>query len=324
MNKLHIPADDGGDPGNGAGGGAPPGGGSGPAPGDGGAPPSGASNVSVLEAAAAALAGSAPASSAAGVTPPADSAAADAGPLAGVPEKFHVFTGEGDARQVDVAATLAKVAQSYTALEGRMRTGGAPPAAATDYAITIPEDFAESINADALKAAPQFVQFLERLHEAGAPQSIVDVAVAELITQGVALQHEVQVLAAEECRAELRQVWTDDATFTAQTTNAAKALAHYGAEHAPAIMQRHGNDPQLMQMLARMGAEIGTDRGMPGNASNIGGQASEAEIATLQGSPAYWNPADPAHAETVAKVTEFYKARHGTAPRGSQPMRFSL
>lgn len=305
------------DQGNAGAGAAPGGAGPSPSPVDGAAPVSGTTILAQAAAAAGAAAGGAPAAGApAGGAPD---------PLAGVPEKFRVYTGEGDDKQLDTAATLAKLGESYGHLERRFRSGDAPPAAASDYALTIPADYAEAIDAEALKSNESFAAFTASLHEAGLSQGQFDLVVGEFIKQGIELRSAEAFIAAEECQATLAQVWSEPGQYEAQTLNAAKALAHYGGEQAEALMQRHGNDPDLLQVLARMGAEIGADRGMPndpGNAATVTADEVQALQRDLTG--AYWNAAHPEHEAAKAKVRGFYERSAGTAPRGPAPQTFPL
>ena len=135
-------------------------------------------------------------------------AATGADPLAAVQDKHRVYAGEGDARTLDTAATLAKVAQAYGHLSQRLGSGDAPPETAQGYTVSVPEDLAEIVPAAELQANPGFREFLDKLHAAGFSQKQVDVAVHELLTQSIALQER----AARDAAAVAREVdpfgWT--------------------------------------------------------------------------------------------------------------------
>lgn len=233
-------------------------------------------------------------------------------PLAGVAEKFRVYTGEGDEKTLDAQATLLKVNESYSALEKRFGAGDAPPKAAEDYAVSIPETLKEAVDVEALKGSAPFREFLGRLHGASLTQAQADVVIGELLTQSVRLQEAMSVQTIEAAKTDLRQTWPSDADFNAGLQRSARAVEAYAGDAASMVLERYGNDPDFIRMMARIGQEVGEDKGGP-----VGVVLSQESVEGLMKSKAYWDPKDPGHAAAKRQVDEHFARQYGTAQRGS-------
>lgn len=236
-----------------------------------------------------------------------------ADPWAGVPEKHRVFTGEGDARTLDAQATLAKVAHAYTSLESKL---GAPaPASAAEYKLNLSEEVAAVLPAETLAANPGFQEFMGKMHAAGFSQAQVDVAVQELVTQGLALQETRAQATFDQCRSALQEHWTTDADFNANLGNFARALTTFaGQEGAATLGERYGNDPDFVRLMAMVGRELGEDQGHP----TLQPVMSETDLAKLMvaGGP-YWTPTHPEHEHYKAQVAAYHERTAGKAPRNA-------
>lgn len=241
----------------------------------------------------------------------ASSAAGEAAPE--IPEKFVVKGADG---QIDHAATALKVAQAYGHLERRQGTGDVRPAKAEDYKITVPESLADRIHADELKTDAGFQGFLAKMHEAGASQSVVDAAVAEMLTRGVAMREAGPALSQAECIATLRQVdgWKTEAELQRNMTSAYRAAERVFGADLKGMMETYGNDPKFVQAMARLWPEMAEDTGGSPEAR----QHISESIETLQRDEAYLNDRHPRHKDVLAKVQAMQEqlTRGRTVERG--------
>lgn len=296
---LYAPLDDAGASGGSGDGGAADGAGAGGdnAAGAGGGGNPGAGSALAMGAGGGAADGGAPAGGAEGG---ASATAAEAPPQ--VPEKFVVKGADG---QIDHAATALKVAQAYGHLERRQGTGDVRPAKVEDYKITVPESLADRIHADELKTDAGFQGFLAKMHEAGASQAIVDAAVSELLTRGVAMREAGPALSQAECIATLREVdgWKTEAELQRNMTSAYRAAERVFGADLEGMMQTYGNDPKFVQAMAKLWPEMAEDTGGSPEAR----QHISDSIATLQADEAYLNDRHPRHKEVVAKVNAMHE-----------------
>lgn len=255
--------------------------------------------------------GGAPAGGAEGGAPA--TPAATAPEAQAVPDKFVVKGADG---QIDHAATALKVAQAYSHLERRQGTGDVRPAKVEDYKITVPESLADRIHADELKTDAGFQGFLSKMHEAGASQAIVDAAVSELLTRGVAMREAGPALSQAECVAALREVdgWKTEAEMQRNMTAAYRAAERVFGPELDGMLQTYGNDPKFVQAMAKLWPEMSEDTGGSPEAR----QHISDSIETLQRDEAYLNDRHPRHKEVVAKVTAMQEqlTRGRTVERG--------
>jgi hypothetical protein len=77
-----------------------------------------------------------------------------------------------------------------------------------------------------------------------------------------------------------------------------------------AEMDKIGNNPIVLQILAAVGAEMGEDTRLHGE----GGQGDD--VQKLMNSEPYWNKKHPEHASTVKRVNEFFARGGKVAARG--------
>lgn len=305
-------AGDGGAGGASAGGGEAAGAGSGAtgaagAGGDGGAASTGsASTGSVLASGAAADGGATSGAAAAGEV---------ADPNAWAPEKHRVF-GE-DGKTLNVEATARKIAEAYGHAEKRIGSGDVPPKSAADYKINVPEALADKIKAEDLAKSEDFKGFLGKMHEAGLSQKQADSVVAEMLDRSMKLQAGMAQISADECVAQLKTEWASEADYKANLGKAFQAAKAYG--DVDKLMEKYGNDPDFIRFAARVGKDMGEDTGAPNDAQSI----SEPDVEALQKSKAYWDPSDPEHAKTKARVEQFYAGKFGSKPKTSGSIGFA-
>ena len=203
-----------------------------------------------------------------------------------------------------------------------MGAGEAPPKTADEYKINIPASMAEKVTAEALGKDPGFKEFVGQLHSVHLNQAQFDAVVGQFLARGDAMRMAVAQQSADATTADLRRVWATDGEFTAGVQAAFRAGEAFAAKDADGksefdgILKDYGNDARIIRLLSAVGKELGEDKGTPGAGQGVSEQDAEA----LQKSKAYWNPNDPAHAATKAKVAQHYAQKFGTAPKGSGSM----
>lgn len=278
-----------------------------PAGGGNGAPAAGEAGSLLGGAAAAAGAGAAAA------------AAAAADPIGWAQEKYRVFDGEGEAKKLNVEATAKKIAEAHGQLEKRMGDTGLPPEKADGYKtdnvlaalkakagdkaadVKLPEGLVKEFNGWAHAAKLTQAQYDSALQSyLGGIQGMVDTAFDN---------------AMKSATEELTKVWGADATNPKSVPMQAayKAYMTYAPAEmrTPAAMDKIGNNPIVMQILAAVGKEMGEDRRIHGEGA--GGE----NVNTLMNSPAYWNKKHPDHTATVTKVNQFFAAGGKATPRAA-------
>lgn len=149
-------------------------------------------------------------------------------------------------------------------------------------------------------------RFLGKAHAAGMTQAQLDMVMSAYHETAQQLVGGNRQLSEEECTADLRKDWKDDATFKGEVNKAFKAVQAYGGEDAQAILADHGNDPRLIRLLARVGGEMGEDRSINPGGTLQGGQSIE----SLMSSEAYTNPKHPEHAKVSQQVRAYFKAEN--------------
>lgn len=314
---LHhvLMGEEGGDAGAAAGAGGAGAGGA-AAGGDGGAgagATGGAANAGAGDGGAAA--GSALAAGAGGEAPGGaggDGSAAAASPWGPIPEKFRVNGADG---QPDLSASWAKVEEHRAHLERRLGAGDIPPKADTDYKTTVPEALKDAVKVEDLEKSERFLDFRKEMHAAGLSQKQFDQVVAKMIDYGMKQREGDAALSQQECIAELSKTWADEGERTKNLQAAYRAAQAYG--DVDRILAKHGNDPDVIRLLARVGKELGEDTPAGAGAA---GASSDLEVEALQKSPAYWNANDPQHAQVKAKVAAHYATKFGSAPKASGSM----
>lgn len=257
----------------------------------------------------------APAPTPAPATPP--------GPFGSIPEKFQVKAADGTP---DLSASWAKVEADRLRLERRAFTGDMPPEKVDGYKINVPQAFADKgIKAEDLTANPAFKEDLAKMHEKGLTQAQVDTVVDMFLHRSMALKEGMNQVTADECTAELKKTWKTDADFTKGVEQAYRASKAYG--DVDTLMKRYGNDPQFIQLMSRIGAEMGEDKGIPADA---GGTTPEQrakqehdELAVFVNDRGNWNKPEfeTKKARYAALGTQIWgnspRATSGSLPVGS-------
>lgn len=219
--------------------------------------------------------------------------------VAKVPAKSLVKGADGSP---DMAATLAKIAESYTNLE-KVRTV-APPSPA-EYAFTPDPALGDVKLDDALSNS-----FREKAHKAGMSQDQYQMVMSEYLATVPQLLDSVAKLSADEARTELGKFWKGDDAMSKGISAAQRAIDGAPADLREAAWEKFGRDPDFIRFAAHYGQQMeeGTS---PPNADGSGGNQS---VDTLMASEAYRNPRHPEHAAVSARVSAHYKRTAGTNP----------
>lgn len=238
----------------------------------------------------------------------ASAAAGDAGNTDYIPEKLRINKEDGT---IDLDGSSRKMAEAYGALEKRLGSGDAPPAAAADYKVAVPDAFKEAI--DPAKD-PGIQGFLTGAHAAGMNQAQVDYVMSQYFDMAPKLVAGAGQLDAAGATTELQKVWGNESEFKRNVTNAyagATAIAQKAGLNIDEIMSPGalGNNVQFLRLMAAIGPEFVEDKAI--GATRM---TAESDIAGLMASPAYNDSKHPEHAQTSARVADYFKRKHGSDP----------
>lgn len=282
--------------GGGAGGGAAAGG-------EGGGAGAGAAGSSAL--AAGASAGSGGGGASGGAAPGASTG------FDWLPEKYRVNGADG---ALDLSASAQKLAGGYGELSKRMGDGGAPPAAATEYQVTVPDQFKDAVgdlNNDKL-----FTEFRADMHALGLSQKQFDGVMAKYFSVVPGLVAGGQQFSTESATTDLRKTWTDDATFQKNVGLAFRASNAVAKAASMSFddLEKAGlaNNPTFIKIMAALGPEFAEDTAT--GSGNAGGFMSEDDVKKLLISEANTNPKHPDHKATRARIDAYYNRKYGDTP----------
>lgn len=218
-----------------------------------------------------------------------------------MPDKFKVSKEDGT---LDMEASARKMGESLQHLEKRMGSGDAPPKTADEYAVNVPDEWKEAFPADSETMAA----FRKDAHEQGLSQKQFDFFIGKYIEQAPLLAAGGAQATYEQAESDLKGTWKTDAEFKAQTGNAFKAWSAFADPVDAGKMDEVGNNPAVVRLLARIGAEMKEGGSIPAGAdSGVGAQ----DVKSLLTSEANTNPRHPDHAATRAKVDAYYAKKYG-------------
>lgn len=240
------------------------------------------------------------------------------GPNDWIPEKHRVFAADGKA--LDLEASARKVAEAYSHAEKRIGSGDVPPKTAEEYKINVPESMAEKWKVDDLNKDPSMQDFLGKAHAAGLTQKQIDLTIGEYLSRAEKLAGGVQELDFADCTKQLKTDWPTEADYAKNLNAAFRAGKAYAGPDFDAILKDYGNDPRVVRMLAKVGAEMKEDTGAAPAAQGMTQPAAEA----LTKSPVYWDKKHPDHVATVEKVRAFYEGMYGTKPKTGGAIAFQV
>ncbi|WP_079792071.1 hypothetical protein [Salmonella enterica] len=224
---------------------------------------------------------------------------ADAG-LDWLPEKFRVAGEDG---KPDIAASAQKMAESYGHLEQRFGSGDVPPKDIAEYRI----DAIEGMEIDPNN--PETRTFLESVKQHGFTSDQLNFMIKEVHNSLQTYAQENATESRESASEELRKVWQDDTTFNQNLGLAYRAFNALADGDDKGKINEIGNNPLVIKMLAKIGAEMKED------SPNGGEQGGDAQtIRDLMKSEAYFNDKHPDHERVTAQIKRYYTQQYGNQP----------
>lgn len=241
-------------------------------------------------AAAAAAAGGKPADPAADPKLKAD-------PLAWLPERYRV-KGEGDALNIEESAK--KVAGAYVELEKRMKDTGLPPESADKYEFKPPQGM-EALQLDGELTA----KAKDGLHKLGLTQKQYQGVMEMYVGSLNDMVERGTEIGATKAREVLAKSWgaPDSPEFKAQVHLANKAFNTFADDADKAEIDKIGNHPVILKILAKVGRELREDNVRQGEI------LAQPGLEQLMKDPAYMDASNPRHAEVVSKVQRHFQAQ---------------
>ncbi|MFT0928129.1 hypothetical protein [Enterobacter cloacae] len=218
-----------------------------------------------------------------------------------LPEKFHVMGEDG---KLSIESSARKLAENYTHLEKRMGSGDAPPKTADEYA---PKVEVEGFNWEEFKADPRMQSFMKSAHAKGITNDQMSFILDEYAQRAPELVGGAAALDSEAASTQLREVWKTDAEFNKNIGLAFRAFNSLADDADKGRIDEIGNNPMVIRMLAKVGAEMQEDAPAGGDV-NLEEQQT---IRDLMKSPAYMDPKHADHERVSARVKAYYQKRYG-------------
>ena len=221
-----------------------------------------------------------------------------------LPAKFRVVK---DDKSIDIEASAKKLAEAYTHAEKRIGSGDLPPKAPEDYSLT---GLPETVDMAALKADPEMAGFLKAAHAKGMTDSQVSFALNEYLSRLAAAQPQAPDPA--QVAAELRAEWKSEKDYSTNLRNAFRAFDAYAAPGDKERMDEIGNNPVVIRLLARIGADLAEDA--PIAAGTPEATSWQSQVDAIRADPIYNDPKHPQHKAMKDKMQALYDRRYGTQP----------
>ena len=218
-----------------------------------------------------------------------------------LPEKYRVM---GDDGKLNVEGSARKLADAYSHLEKRMGSGDTPPKTADEYA---PKVEVEGFKWDEFKADPRMQSFMKSAHAKGITNDQMGFILGEYAQLAPELVNGAATLDSEAAATQLRETWKTDAEFNKNIGLAFRAFNSLADDSDKGRMDEIGNNPLVIRMLAKIGAEMQEDAPAGGDV-NLEEQQS---IRDLMKSPAYMDPKHADHENVSARVRAYYQKRYG-------------
>lgn len=215
-----------------------------------------------------------------------------------IPENLRVMNAEG---HMDYLASTQKLAEAY----GKLSAYGRIPGEDEDYSPV--EGLAA--NWDEIKELDAVKNFAAEAKKLGMTDqqfgfALQHISAAERDGRNFAAQ-----ATREEGEKKLRELWSEPETFNLNLRQAATAMNTLVPEaDRNEFGVKYGNDPVVIQLLAKIGAELSEDIAV----GIIQPVPSMEDVQTLMRSEAYRNSDHPEHKAIAAKVARYYEKTYGT------------
>ncbi|HHA2661902.1 hypothetical protein [Stenotrophomonas maltophilia] len=240
-----------------------------------------------------------------------------------LPEKYRVKVDGKD--EIDLQASARKLGEGYRSLEAKLGSGatGTVPENADSYQLTVPIDaegkpLVEGVDLQEFMADPMYKALATKAHAAGISNEQMNFFVGEYLQMAPQLFEANLQLGADEARQVLSAVWKDEAAMKSGIQLAARAAQGFAAPAGQPgnfdnVMQKFGNDPDFLALMASIGKEMGEDK--PISSDPVAAADWQEQVDTLKADPAYMDKTNPKHASVVRQVGELYQKRYGTQQR---------
>lgn len=240
-----------------------------------------------------------------------------------LPEKYRVKVDGKD--EIDFQASARKLGEGYKALEAKLGSGatGTVPENADSYQLTVPTDaegkpLVEGVDLQEFMADPMYKALATKAHAAGISNEQMNFFVGEYLQMAPQLFEANLQLGADEARQTLSAVWKDDAAMKAGLASAARAAQGFAAPAGQPgnydnVIQKFGNDPDFLALMASIGKEMGEDK--PISSDPVAAADWQDQVDALKANPAYMDKSHPQHASVVRQVSDMYQKRYGTQQR---------
>lgn len=198
-------------------------------------------------------------------------------------------------------------AKSTQQLEQRMRDVGLPPKSADEYKFDVPAELKEAgVDLDPAMAK----SFREEAHAAGLTQKQYEFVMGKYFGSLSTLADQTKQFSADKARSDLMGYYKTEADFNKNVRLAYQAFSAYAGPQDAELIDTIGNIPAVVRILAKVGAELKEDPGVSPDAI----LDAESVTTLMRGKPGdqdapYWNPSDPRHKATVAKVRKHHEAQ---------------
>ncbi|HDS1091581.1 TPA: hypothetical protein UL918_000039 [Stenotrophomonas maltophilia] len=240
-----------------------------------------------------------------------------------LPEKYRVKVDGKD--EIDFQASARKLGEGYKALEAKLGSGatGTVPESADGYQLTVPTDaegkaLIEGVDLEDFKGDPIYKDLAAKAHAKGISNEAMQFFVGEYLQFAPQLFEANLQLGADEARQTLSAVWKDEAAMKSGLHNAARAAQGFAAPAGQPgnydnVMQKFGNDPDFLALMASIGKEMGEDK--PISSDPVAAADWQDQVDALKANPAYMDKSHPQHASVVRQVGELYQKRYGNQQR---------
>ena len=196
-------------------------------------------------------------------------------------------------------------AKSYTGLEQRMKDTGLPPKDATEYKFEPPAGM------EAFEPDPDLTAaFRTKAHEMGLTQKQYQAVMSEYAALIPSMAEQMVNFGRGKAEESLKSFYKTPEQLTENVRLAFKAFNAYADESDMKEINRIGNMPAVIKILAKVGREMQEDPGVGGDSI----LAAESLDELMAKDSPYWDPKHPKHASVKAKVA----AHHEAAARQKQ------
>ncbi len=223
-----------------------------------------------------------------------------------IPEKFRVMKGD----QIDLEASTAKMAESYTYLEKRMGAHEAPPKSPEEYA---PKVEIEGLDWQDFSSDARMQSFLAEAHKRGINNDQLGFLVEQYIGSSAELLDYRDTEDAESCSTALREMWGSEEEYNQGVTHAVRAVQNIFGDDAEDIIARNGNNSDFILLASFIGQEMQEDS-PPLSMQTIDPVTFDSQVADLKASMDGMGKNDPRRAHILKQISDLYAKRYGDAP----------